>query len=77
MYLLSFQGIGLEQIHLHLAQGYIEELDDNHSTLTFTAGIIEAALVFGSVVVKSTEEIIEAPFLLLPEYEEVRIYRDG
>jgi len=61
----------LEQIHLHLAQGYITELDDDHPTFSFTAGIVEVALVFGCIVVKSTDEIIEAPFLLLPEYDEV------
>ena len=69
--LLLLQGIGLEQIHLHLSQGYIVKLTDTHPGFTFTQGVVEVILVFGIVYVEATGEIIEAPHLLLPEFEEV------
>ena len=62
----------MAQIHLQLAQGYIVELNDEQPTFSINAEIAEASLVFGSVVVKATDEILEAPFLLLSEYEEVK-----
>ena len=47
------------------------ELTEDQPSFEFTSVVVEVVLVFGTISVKTTEEIIEAPYLLLPEYDEV------
>nr|CAB3266352.1 sodium/hydrogen exchanger 10-like [Phallusia mammillata] len=72
---LEYQAFGVEQIHLHLSKGYIEVLSEKHTTFFFTDTIMEVSVIHGCVATPMPrQQIIKAPELLQPEYEEIRVH---
>ncbi|XP_076825235.1 sperm-specific sodium:proton exchanger-like [Clavelina lepadiformis] len=71
---LEYQGTAIEQIHMHLSKGNIVELNETNPLFFISDDIIEVSIIYGEVKVPFTGEILKAPFVLHPEYEQLGIY---
>ena len=54
-------------------QGYIVELNSYNTNFYFTTNVLEACIVHGTVQSPISHDVMSAPFIALPEHDELQV----